>query len=249
LKKPLDAKSLGKLNLLNLFSNFSYETWTLLKTLILAGFTVWITASVAKIWQQRNWLLQQQISDQEKINLETKKLFDDFIELSSKRHFRTKRLFWALKAVDEVKIEESLAAYDEVVCEWNEAELSWKVRFVKNLDFGSYISADIEKRIRMPFVATGSFLERGVRRSKMKKYKEGFLSPKDCVLIETNLKTISHATFEIGRDIYGKLDYLSAERLDENQIVLKKLQRGYFENLSVFQLFKAVITSNRHHQF
>jgi hypothetical protein len=217
--------------------------------LILAGFTVWITASVARIWQQRNWLLQQQISDQEKISMETKKLFDDFVALSSKRHFRAKRLFWSLKAADEMRIKESLIAYDEVIYEWNDAELSWKVRFVKNLDFGSYISAAIDERIRMPFVATGSLLERGVKREKSRGSKQQLLSPLESSIIDNNLNSISRATFEIGREIYGKLDYLSAERLDENRILNKKLQKGHFENLSVLQLFKAVITSNRNGQF
>lgn len=152
-------------------------------------------------------------------------------------------------ASDQIRINEALAAYDEVLYEWNEAELSWKVRFVKNLDFGSRISADIDQRIRVPFVATGSLLERGVKNNKIKNFKGKLLSLMDCNLVEANLTTISNAIFEIGRDIYGKLDYLSAERLDEDQIVLKKLQNGRFEDLSLFQLFKAVITSNRYHQF
>lgn len=235
--------------LFNLFSDLSYETWSLLKAALIAGFTVLLTASVAKIWQQRNWLLQQEISDQEKISTETKKLFDDFVALSSKRHFRTKRLYWALKAKDEKRIDEALVAYREVLYEWNDAEISWKVRFVKNLDFGSHISANIDDRIRVPFVATGSILERGVKRSKSAKSVEFLLNKMETSIVETNLTSSSRAIFEIGREIYGKLDYLSSGRLDEHQIIQNKLTKGNYNDLSLLQLFKALITSNRSGQF
>ncbi|MGB9142458.1 MAG: hypothetical protein WCB71_09720, partial [Aestuariivirga sp.] len=146
--------------------DFTTGTVGLARAVLLAAFTVLLTATVARQWQQRNWLVQQRISDQEKLSAETKKLFDDFVALSSKRRFRSQRLFWALKAKDPIRIADARKAYDEVLYEWNDADLSWRVRFVKNLDSGTYILAEVDDRIQIPFVATGNLLERGIKRSK-----------------------------------------------------------------------------------
>jgi hypothetical protein len=121
--------------------DFTAGTWGLIRAILLAAFTVLLTAAVARQWQQRNWLVQQRISDQEKLSAETKKLFDDFVALSSKRRFRSQRLFWSLKAKDPIRIADARKAYDEVLYEWNDADLSWQVRFVKNLESGTYILA------------------------------------------------------------------------------------------------------------
>ena len=229
----------------NLFTNFSFETWTLIKAGLVTTFTVLIGAAAARSWQQRNWLTQQRISDQEKINSDTKKLFDDFIEIAGKRHFRTQRLYWALKAKDKSRIDEAKQAYTEVLYEWNDAELSWRVRFVKNLDIGTQILSKIDDNIRMPFVATGQLLERGLARSKENKVGGLLIPPRDCEIIEANLISISRAVFSVGRQIYGKLDYLTDERLDGGRLVSRMLSKAQFNELSVSQLFRAVLSSNR----
>ena len=228
--------------------DFTAGTWGLVRAIFLATFTVLLTAAVARQWQQRNWLVQQRISDQEKLSSETKKLFDDFVALSSKRRFRSQRLFWALKAKDTARIEFARKAYDDVLYEWNDADLSWRVRFVKNLDSGTYILAEVDDRIQIPFVATGNLLERGLKRSKVKKLDKDLLTKQESIQIENNLNLISGAIFEIGRDIYGRLDYLSADRLDGNSIVDRMLAKGQFEELTIFQLFRAVLTSNNGRQ-
>jgi hypothetical protein len=224
--------------------DFTAGTWGLIRAILLAAFTVLLTAAVARQWQQRNWLVQQRISDQEKLSAETKKLFDDFVALSSKRRFRSQRLFWSLKAKDPIRIADARKAYDEVLYEWNDADLSWQVRFVKNLESGTYILAEMNDRIQIPFVATGSVLEKGIRRSKAGKSGIEFLTKHECLQIEQNLNLVSRAIFEIGRDIYGKLDYLSSDRLDGDSIVARTLAKGQFEELTISQLFRAVLSSN-----
>ncbi|MGB8313592.1 MAG: hypothetical protein WCE69_03815 [Aestuariivirga sp.] len=228
--------------------DFTTGTVGLARAVLLAAFTVLLTATVARQWQQRNWLVQQRISDQEKLSAETKKLFDDFVALSSKRRFRSQRLFWALKAKDPIRIADARKAYDEVLYEWNDADLSWRVRFVKNLDSGTYILADVDDRIQIPFIATGNLLERGIKRSKTDPVGIELLTKQECSQIEHNLNVVSRAIFEIGRNIYGRLDYLSAERLDGDSIVSRMLAKGQFVELTISQLFKAVLTSSNGRQ-
>ena len=105
--------------------------WTLIKNFGLAFLSVLLAAHLAGRWQLKNWLFQQRVADSEKLNAETKMLFDDLVSLASRRHFRTRRLYWALQHGAPEKIAEALNVYDKALGDWNEAELSWKVRFVK----------------------------------------------------------------------------------------------------------------------
>jgi hypothetical protein len=224
--------------------------WDALKTvgvpiaLLVAG------GGIARTWQHRNWLTQQRISDQDKVNQETKKLFEDFVDISSKRHFRTKRLYWAICSNDEKKIESERSKYDEILYAWNEAELSWKVRFVKNLSNGRHLNDAIEERIRVPFVNIGSQLEAAIRRMRSAgSAKRATLSFAQSSQIDSTLNGIASSIFEIGREIYGKLDYLSEKRLDNDHIVHQLLAKGRYNELSVSQLFRSTITSSSGHDW
>ena len=234
----------------NWLGNLSFEGWITVKTFALAIISIMFAASAARQWQQKNWLLQQRIADQEKINLETKKLFDDFISIASKRHFRSKRLLWALGTGKLEKIEEARKSYDDILFEWNDAEISWDVRFVKNLSNGSHLLSDIQTRIRVPFVVLGLTLEKGVRAfANHPNDKIELVAQSERKTIERSLNQISRAIFEIGRDIYGKLDYLSAQRLDEDQVIEGLLKKQKYNELSISQLLKAVVTSKRPDRF
>ncbi len=230
----------------NWLGNISFEGWITVKTFALAIISILLAASAARRWQQKNWLLQQRIADQEKINLETKRLFDDFISIASKRHFRSKRLLWALGTGKLEKIEEARKSYDDILFEWNDVEISWNVRFVKNLSNGSHLLSDIDRRIRVPFVVVGAKLENGVRTiTNHPNDKIELVAQSERKKIEKSLNQISRAIFEIGRDIYSKLDYLSAQRLDEDQVVRSLLKKHKYNELSILQLFKAIVTSER----
>ncbi len=238
---------------LALLGDAAFGLWTLMKTFGLAFLSVLLAAYLAGRWQLKNWLFQQRVADSEKLNSETKTLFDDLVSLASKRHFRTRRLFWAIQSGSPEKIEEARSAYDNALTDWNEAELSWKVRFVKNLKNGTAIDASINDRIRVPFVKLGNILEKAVRLSKLEN-AAGDLAPKilssnEVTKIEETLICLSSSIFEISREIYGGLDYLNTGRLDEEQFVQKMLEKQKFEDLTIRQMFRAVITSKQSAQF
>lgn len=221
----------------------------LLKTFGPALAAVLLAAYLAGRWQFRNWIFQQRISDNEKLNFETKKLFDDLVTLASKRHFRTRRLYWALQAGNLEKIELARIAYDETLFDWNETELSWNVRFIKNLPTGTKFLDRIHQTIRIPFVVLGEKLERCIRDTVDRKVSStNFFSKADIVKIENTFTALSNAIFKISRDVYSNLDYLNAGRLDEDKIVTRLLIKEKFEELNVGQLFKAVLTSNKNVQ-
>lgn len=219
--------------------------WDAFKSIGLPVTLLLLGSGIARTWQHRNWITQQRISDQDKVNQETKKLFEDFVELSSKRHFRTKRLYWAIKAGHKKRIEAERLKYDEILYDWNEAELSWKVRFVKNLSNGRFLNGEIEDKVRVPFVVIGGLLEQALRRADgvAAATKSTTLSLVHAQRIETTLNAIAASIFEVGRDIYGRLDYLSQKRLDNDQIADQLLQKGRYDELSLSQLFKVTITS------
>lgn len=224
--------------------------WELLKSVGVPLLLLVMGAGVARTWQHRNWLIQQRIADQDRLNSETKKLFDDFVELSSKRHFRTQRLYWALRSADAKRIESERSKYDEIVFSWNDAEISWKVRFVKNLVNGWDLSREIDDAVRVPFVACGQLLERGIKRFRECELAKGlvqsssYLSSDECNRIDAALARISQSVFVIGREIYGKIDVLAAQRLDGNRIIADQLKNGRYEELSLLQLFKATLTTS-----
>lgn len=220
------------------------DTWTLAKAILLAFGTVILAAELARRWQYRNWLSQQRITDQEKLNNDIKLLVDEFIALSSKRRFRSQRLYWALKSKKAERIELARKQYDDILHSWNDTYVSWQVRFVKSINTGSYLFSDIESRITLPFLSVGLLLERGIRRVEAASGEPTVLTMNECAEIEAKLNGVARAIFQIGRETYSKLDYLSADRLDQKSIVKSALSHGRFEELSLAELFKAVITSN-----
>lgn len=231
--------------------------WDLLiafKTLLLvfgpAIGAVLLAAYLASRWQLRNWIYQQRIADSEKLNSETKNLFDDLVSLASKRLFKTRRLFWALQGGDPEKIERARISYDETLTDWNESELSWNVRFVKNMPNGTDFLGRINEKIRVPFVELGRKLESYIRKANGSGVDAtAVFSEIESKRFNLTLNSLSKAIFEISRDIYGKLDYLNTARLDEDQFIKGQLNKQKFEELSVRQLFKSVLTSNKNSQF
>ena len=102
----------------------------------------------------------------------------------------------------------------------------------------------------MPFVTLGGILEKAVRDTKSQKRTHlKIIDAAESAEIEAILNSLSNSIFEIGREIYSKLEYLNTERLDEDQFVQQVLEKQKFEDLTVRQLFKAVITSKHSHQF
>ena len=228
--------------ILAFLSAFSF----LLKTFGPALGSVLLAAYLAGRWQFQNWIFQQRISDNEKLNFETKKLFDELVSLAGKRLFRTRRLYWALRTGNLEKIESARMSYDETLFEWNETELSWQVRFVKNLPNGTRYLNRINETIRIPFVALGNKLEKCIRETANRKASSAnFFSKKEATNFETTLNLLSNTIFKISRDVYANLDYLNAGRLDEDKIVKTQLINQKFNDLTVGQLFKAVLTSNK----
>lgn len=224
-------------------ADISLFSWDFLKAFGVPIVSILITAALARSWQQRNWLVQQRISDQEKRHTETRSLFDEFVAAASERHFRSQRLMWALQSLDLEKIEAARSSYDETVVKWNDVDLSRRVRFVKNFVNGVALYSEINDRITVPFVEIGRKLERGVRKiRKGNPTKTPVLGVLEVEQVEQNLQSVSRAVFEIGREIYGHLEYLSVDRLNADRIVKNLLKQGQYEELSYLQLLRAVLT-------
>jgi hypothetical protein len=231
-------------------ADISLFTWNALKSFGVPIVSILITAALARRWQQRNWLVQQRISDQEKRHAETRLLFDEFVAAASERHFRSKRLLWALLSLDTEKTANARSAYDETVVKWNDVDLSRRVRFIKNFVNGTALYSEIDDRITVPFVEIGRKLEKGIRKVREKNLpKNPVLSTSEVEGIERNLNSVSRAVFEIGREIYGQLEYLSDDRLNEDKITKKLLAEGKYDELSYFQLLGVVFTSRPHSRF
>lgn len=215
--------------------------WELTKTFGLAIFSILIAAAIARSWQHRNWIAQQRISDREKLYLEVKQLFDGFMELASQRHFRSKRLYWSLVRGNQARIDDARQKYDEVVHKWNDANLSWEVRFARTLEDGYDLSREIDQNIRVPFVEIGRLLERGLR--NLEAGVVPLLESDDRKQIEKLLAVTSRRVFELGRQIYTDLQSFNDYRLDGEKEVQRLLDDGKYGELTAPQIFKAIFSS------
>lgn len=219
----------------------------LLRSILVIVFTALLGAYLARLWQQRNWLMQQRVLDTEKRQSELKTLFDDFVRVASRRYIRTRRLLWALKRNNKELIDARLAEYDSAVLEWNEVySHGMQAKFVRVLSSGTSIKAEIDSRIAAPFVNTGSALEKYVR--TFRKNDRVAIPVDEVRSLEWRIELLSGAIFELSRTIYSELQKSSDERLDEAILIERQLDSGKYQELSATDILRAILRSRKHVQ-
>jgi hypothetical protein len=214
--------------------------WDLFKSAVLLVLGAYLGATLARSWQQRNWLEQQRVSDIEKRYIELRALFDEFVKVSSRRHIRAYRLLLSLRSENLAQIEDRLKEYDRSVLEWNDNyNHALQVRLVRVLEQGADVRASIEHEIAIPFVEVGRQLEACVR--AVRTGKSAFPNPTASSRIENRLQAISYAIAVQGREILIVLHKINEERLDVNKRLSEKLSKGRFDEVSIIDLIRAIV--------
>lgn len=212
----------------------------LLKSAILLAFGAYIGAILARRWQHRNWLEQQQVSDIEKKYIELRALFDEFVRVASRRHIRARRLLWALRSRNQNIIEDRLKEYDKSVLEWNETyNHALQVRLVMVLDQGTRIRSAIDYSIASPFVEVGQQLESGVR--AFRSGSTQFLAKSVAEEASKKLDEISNSIAIQGREIFKVLNSTNEARLDGQKRLRQKVLEGKLDEVPTIDLLKTIL--------
>jgi hypothetical protein len=117
---------------------------SIILTFILTGL---IGNFLAQQWQQRNWMNQQKLQGEEKHYFALTALWEELMNLASRRLWRMRRLMNALVEGDNQKIEERRNEYDAVLSEWNEKFQSMMVRLTlyASWELGQQLEAELQR--------------------------------------------------------------------------------------------------------
>jgi hypothetical protein len=191
--------------------------------------------------QFQNWIRQQQVSNHEKRIADLTAIFFDLDATLNKRLYWTRRLLYALRRYDEVRLANVLAKYDEAITEWNERRNSFQIRLAGVVGVASW--QEFEHFLARRYVEIGSELEKFVRHSKNSK-----AAPTDSRRLnelEKELNSFSHSVYEFVRTIYRAVQN---EEKAFNTIARAKRLPNNIEELafvSTWFLFKSLFVPPR----
>jgi hypothetical protein len=109
-------------------------------------------------WQHRNWISQQKFSGEEKHYFALITLWEELMNLASRRLWRMRKLLTVVSVGDNNKIEDRLNEYSEVLSEWNEKFHSMSVRLTLYASWN--LTRQLETELQQSFLNTGLQLER-----------------------------------------------------------------------------------------
>src|SRR5919197_433158 len=108
-------------------------------------------------WQHRTWVNQQQFFGEEKHYFALTALWEELMNLASRRLWRMRRLLFAISDGDNAKIQQRLSEYDAVLSEWNEKFHSMSVRLT--LYASRHLNEALEHELQQSFLIAGMHLE------------------------------------------------------------------------------------------
>ena len=116
-----------------------------------------VGAWLAQRHQQRSWLHQKKVSDQDAERKAAEIAFRDISQLMDKRLYRMRQVLWSLNRGDNERIAEKIAEYRTVLYEWNDSNNINLSRIEQY--FGIEERRLFEQRISRDFIYIGMLLE------------------------------------------------------------------------------------------
>jgi hypothetical protein len=148
--------------------------------------------------QFRNWIRQQQVSNHQTRIAELTAIFFNLDAVLSKRLYWTRRLLYAIRSHDEARLAATLIKYDDAITEWNEKRNSFQIQLAGVVGVGSW--QEFEHFLARRFVDVGSELESFCR--QMQGAERLPIDRKRLNVLETELNSLSHSTYDFARRIY-----------------------------------------------
>ena len=156
-------------------------------------FVTIIGNALISAWQHNNWLWQQRFEKKSANINNLKEMFDDLVQLSSKRRYVMLRAVYAIKSGKREKIDEVRTQYDEVVKEWNLRLNEFLIKLVFHV--GEDEMQRLEHDISRKFTDLGARIEKLIRDPKQS--NRALLNN-----LENCLNVLNNEIFRLNRDIY-----------------------------------------------
>jgi len=180
-------------------------------------------------WQHRSWINQQQILGEEKAYNDLKEVWNEVTALSAKRHWRMRRLLFALKGTDLELAKSRLEEYGSVVSDWNEKQNSFSVRLTL---FARWNLTDRLEELQKTFVEVGAELERAFRT-----HASGGAVRRNLGPLENRMNLLSHELFQFNRDVLRAVERQRAQTYYGTEIEFKESTLKHF---GTWELVKAL---------
>jgi hypothetical protein len=201
---------------------------SIILTFVLTGL---IGNFLAQQWQYRNWINQQKLQGEEKQYFALTALWEEAMNLASKRLWRMRRLLNALVDGDDEKIEQRRNEHDVVLSEWNEKFQSMIVRLTlyASWELGQQLEAELQRS----FVNKGSQLDRLTRA----RLATGTLDRKLVADLRRGFDDLSRQVFVFNRNTLRVVQY---QRTRTYYGVEVEFTRSNLDRFRTWELLKAL---------
>jgi hypothetical protein len=182
-------------------------------------------------WQHRTWVNQQQFLGEEKHYFALTALWEELMNLASRRLWRMRRLLFAVDDGDNAKIQQRLSEYDAVLSEWNEKFHSISVRLT--LYASRHLNEQLEHELQRSFLIAGMHLEQLAKARRV----TGSIDRKLVAEVRRQLNGLSA---QISRFNLATLEAVHEQRVRTYYGVEVEFSREHLDQFGTWELLKAL---------